>query len=183
MYCLFCVILCIVCVYMCYCHRVATQLQLNIYIISYMSYRISYIYIYISYNINKISKSENERQRKEGIWYLHVAHASPQCELLNSPPRIYETLYSCCHLTPHQHTAGKSFMHKFVSWRVIFNLKSWEHTWKLTFGRPVTFMKVIFFKDECKKTKWWKHESVYSFWFDDDNKCIPATRYVKFCIT
>ena len=32
MYCLFCDVLCIVCVYMCtdYCHRVATQLQLNI---------------------------------------------------------------------------------------------------------------------------------------------------------
>jgi hypothetical protein len=38
MYCLFCVVLFIVCVYTCvlnYCHRVATQLQLNI------SYRIS----------------------------------------------------------------------------------------------------------------------------------------------
>jgi hypothetical protein len=77
MYCLFCDVLCIVCVYVyvCvlkYCHRVATQLQLNIsyhtiyHISSYhiiyhiiisfiISYAISYIIYHVSYHIYHIS--------------------------------------------------------------------------------------------------------------------------------
>jgi hypothetical protein len=52
MYCLFCVVLCIVCEYICvlnYCHRVATQLHLNILYISYhiIHHIISYHIIYI----------------------------------------------------------------------------------------------------------------------------------------